>query len=95
MYMPKKSVLKVHHSSQKLLVYHLDIPWSTPTQKSVSQEISPPPPNALQAIFPTKYVPHDSISGNLPLGYDTYKNLSIFHESVSIMTTLDKPTQII
>ena len=36
--------------------------------------------------------PHGSISGNLAPSYDTYKNLSIFHESVSIMNTLDKST---
>ena len=50
----------------------------------------PPPPNALQAIFPTKYGPHGSISGNLAPSYDTFKNLSIFHKSESIMTTFDK-----
>ena len=48
------------------------------THTSWSLRKSPLPQNALQAIFPMKY--------------DTYKNLSIFHESVSIMNTLDKST---
>ena len=34
------------------------------------------------------YGPRGSISDNLAPSYDTYKNLSIFHESVSIMTTV-------
>ena len=57
------------------------------TSWSLMQQISPS--SALQAIFPVKY---GSISGNLAPSYDTYKNLSIFHESVSIMNTLDKST---
>ena len=35
--------------------------------------------------IPMKYGPHGSISGSVAPGYVTYKNLSIFHESVSIM----------
>ena len=59
------------------------------THTSWSLRKSPLPQNALQAIFPMKYGP---ISGNLAASYDTFKNLSIFHESVSIMNTLDKST---
>ena len=59
--------------------------------KLVSQEISPSP-KCSPGHISHEIWPHGSISGNLAPSYDTYKNLSIFHESVSIMNTLDKST---
>ena len=49
-------------------------------------------PPARRPYFPRNiyFLRHGSISGNLAPSYYTYKNLSIFHESVSIMTILDK-----
>ena len=61
------------------------------THTSWSQEISPFP-KCSPGHISYEIWPHGSISGNLAPSYDTYKNLSIFHESVSIMNTLDKST---
>ena len=73
------------------MAYHsLDIPWSTPTQVGLRK--SPLPQNALQAIFPMKYGPMALSMAIWPLAMIHKKNLSIFHESVSIMNTLDKFT---
>ena len=90
---PAKKVSPQGTSLTREMVYHsLDIPWFTPTQVGqVSQEISPSP-KCSPGHISYEIWPHGSISGNLAASYDTYKNLSIFHESVSIMNTLDKST---
>ena len=68
----------------------INVPGLHP-HKLVSQEISPSP-KCSPGHISYEIWPHCSISGNLAPSYDTYKNLSIFHENVLIMNTLDKST---